>query len=156
MTNIHIGTMAGKLNGEMPTLTPNGCLMLQLSISVPTFSEYSPFNKCGMPQANSTTSMPRVIEPAESDKILPCSEVSSSASLSISRKIKSLNLKNTLDLVRGGVAAHFFPASTAQSMASFTSSAFANETFFVISPFAGLNTSPNLSDLLICSFPLIN
>ena len=23
--NIHIGTMAGKLNGVIPTVTPNGC-----------------------------------------------------------------------------------------------------------------------------------
>ena len=42
--NIHIGTIAGKLNGVIPAQTPNGCLSDQLSISVPTFSVNSPFN----------------------------------------------------------------------------------------------------------------
>ena len=43
--NIHIGTIAGKLNGVIPATTPNGCLIDQLSTLVPTFSENSPFNK---------------------------------------------------------------------------------------------------------------
>ena len=43
--NIHIGTIAGKLNGVIPATTPKGCLMDQLSTFVPTFSENSPFNK---------------------------------------------------------------------------------------------------------------
>ena len=34
--------------------------------AVPTFSENSPFNKCGIPQANSTTSSPLVKEPLAS------------------------------------------------------------------------------------------
>ena len=42
--NIHIGTIAGKLNGVIPAQTPNGCLMDQLSIFVPTFSVKSPFS----------------------------------------------------------------------------------------------------------------
>ena len=42
--NIHIGTIAGKLNGVIPAQTPSGCLIDQLSISVPTFSVNSPFN----------------------------------------------------------------------------------------------------------------
>ena len=45
ITNIHIGTIAGKLKVEIPTQTPRGCLMLQLSIFDPTFSEYSPLSK---------------------------------------------------------------------------------------------------------------
>ena len=48
--------------------------------AVPTFSEYSPFSRCGMPQANSTTSMPRCTEPIASASVLPCSSVTSSAS----------------------------------------------------------------------------
>ena len=58
--NIHIGTMAGKLNGVMPAQTPSGWRIDQLSTLVPTFSLNSPFSSCGMPQANSTTSRPRV------------------------------------------------------------------------------------------------
>ena len=41
--NIHMGTMAGKLNGVIPAQTPNGCLIDQLSTSEPTFSVNSPF-----------------------------------------------------------------------------------------------------------------
>ena len=64
--NIHIGTIAGKLKGVIPATTPKGCLIDQLSTLVPTFSENSPFNKCGIPQANSTTSSPLVKEPLAS------------------------------------------------------------------------------------------
>ena len=66
MGNIHIGTIAGKLNGVMPATTPSGCLIDQLSTFVPTFSENSPLSKCGIPQANSTTSNPLVKEPLAS------------------------------------------------------------------------------------------
>ena len=34
---IHIGTIAGKLNGVIPAQTPRGCLIDQESIFVPTF-----------------------------------------------------------------------------------------------------------------------
>ena len=43
--NIHIGTIAGKLNGVIPATTPKGCLIDQLSTFVPTFSENSPLIK---------------------------------------------------------------------------------------------------------------
>ena len=61
---IHIGTMAGKLKGVMPATTPSGWRSDQLSISGPTLRLYSPFRRCGMPQAKSTTSMPRASSPA--------------------------------------------------------------------------------------------
>ena len=41
--NIHIGTIAGKLNGVIPATTPSGWRIDQLSTFVPTFSENSPF-----------------------------------------------------------------------------------------------------------------
>ena len=63
MGNIHIGTIAGKLNGVIPAQTPSGCLIDQLSTFVPTFSVNSPFNICGIPQAYSTTSSPLVKDP---------------------------------------------------------------------------------------------
>jgi hypothetical protein len=37
--NIHIGTIAGKLNGVIPTQTPSGCISEWLSTPVPTFAE---------------------------------------------------------------------------------------------------------------------
>ena len=64
--NIHIGTIAGKLNGVIPAQTPNGCLIDQLSTLDPTFSVNSPFNICGIPQAYSTTSNPLLSDPLAS------------------------------------------------------------------------------------------
>ena len=43
--NIHIGTIAGKLKGVIPAHTPSGCLIDQLSTSLPTFSVNSPLSK---------------------------------------------------------------------------------------------------------------
>ena len=73
--NIHNGTITGKLNGVMPAATPSGAYSLHESTSRPTFIECSPLSRCGMPQANSTTSSPRVTSPRASDNTLPCSEV---------------------------------------------------------------------------------
>ena len=43
--NIHIGTIAGKLNGVMPAQTPSGWRMDQLSTLVPTLSVNSPLSR---------------------------------------------------------------------------------------------------------------
>jgi len=64
--NIHSGTIAGKLNGVMPAHTPTGWRSVWQSTPEPAFSVYSPFNRCGMPQANSITSMPRCTLPSAS------------------------------------------------------------------------------------------
>src|SRR3954447_18702849 len=40
--NIHIGTIAGKLNGVMPATTPSGSRNENVSTSVDTWSEKSP------------------------------------------------------------------------------------------------------------------
>ena len=90
--NIHIGTIAGKLNGVIPAQTPSGWRTDQLSMPRPTCSVNSPFNKCGMPQANSTTSTPRSISPWASEKTLPCSSEMVRASASWSRARSSMNL----------------------------------------------------------------
>src|SRR5207247_1317169 len=66
--NIHIGTIAGKLKGVIPAQTPTGCRSEKLSTSLPTLSLNSPLMRCGIPVANSTTSMPRVIEPSASTR----------------------------------------------------------------------------------------
>ena len=44
---IHIGTIAGKLNGVMPATTPSGWNSLQLSMAGPTFRLCSPFRSSG-------------------------------------------------------------------------------------------------------------
>ena len=59
----HIGTIAGKLNGLMMPTTPSACRSEYTSTPVETCSLYSPLARCGMPQANSTTSRPRAISP---------------------------------------------------------------------------------------------
>src|SRR6476660_6869196 len=45
---IHIGTIAGKLNGVIPAHTPSGWRNEYASTVVETWSEYSPFSSCGM------------------------------------------------------------------------------------------------------------
>src|SRR6476661_2544372 len=44
---IHIGTIAGKLNGVMPATTPTGWRIECTSVPVETDSEYPPFSRCG-------------------------------------------------------------------------------------------------------------
>ena len=82
LANIHIGTMAGKLNGVMPATTPSGWRMEKTSTPLEACSEKFPFINCGIPQANSMFSMPRASSPAASLGTLPCSIDTSSAILS--------------------------------------------------------------------------
>ncbi len=56
----HIGTMAGKLNGLMTPTGPSGWRIEYTSTLVEAFSVNPPLSRCGMPQANSTTSWPRL------------------------------------------------------------------------------------------------
>jgi hypothetical protein len=56
----HIGTMAGKLNGEMMPTTPSGCRMEETSTLVEAFSVMLPLSRWARPQASSTISWPRV------------------------------------------------------------------------------------------------
>ena len=77
--NIHIGTIAGKLNGVIPTHTPSGSRNENRSTPVETCAEKSPLSSCGIPQANSTTSRPRWTSPRASLSTLPCSSVIASA-----------------------------------------------------------------------------
>ena len=93
--NIHIGTMAGKLNGVIPAATPSGWRMEKLSTPCETFSLKLPFSSSGRPQANSTTSRPRAISPRASDSTLPCSRVRQAASASALRATRSRNVNST-------------------------------------------------------------
>src|ERR1700676_3558853 len=75
----HIGTIAGKLNGEITPTGPSGCRIEYTSTLVDAFSVNPPFSRCGIPQANSTTSWPRLTSPSASETTLPCSAVMISA-----------------------------------------------------------------------------
>ena len=139
--NIHIGTIAGKLNGVMPATTPTGWRIEKLSTLPATCGEYSPFSACGMPQANSTTSMPRAISPLASSKVLPCCEEISVASSSRLDLIRSRKLNITCARRAGGVLAHPGSAAAAAATALPTSAALASGTAVMAAPVAGLNTS---------------
>ncbi len=84
---IHMGTIAGKLNGVMPAQTPSGWRRVRLSMPRATSSTVCPCISVGMPQANSTTSMPRCTSPRASDSTLPwsCTMMRANASASASR-----------------------------------------------------------------------
>jgi hypothetical protein len=70
--NMHIGTK-GEVEGCNAGDKPRGWRSDQLSISGPTLRLYSPFRRCGIPQAKSTISMPRASLPSASACVLPCS-----------------------------------------------------------------------------------
>ena len=61
--HIHMGTIAGKLNGVIPATTPRGWRIEYTSIPVEACSEKWPRSKVGMPQACSITSSPRCTSP---------------------------------------------------------------------------------------------
>ena len=140
--NIHIGTMAGKLNGVMPAQTPIGWRVESPSTPVPTLAVKSPFRRFGMPVTNSTISMPRWTELLASDSVLPCSHEISSASSSMWRSHSSLKRNMTRARKIGVVDDHPGSAASAASTALRTSAPLANGTFLVHSPVAGLKTSP--------------
>ena len=139
--NIHIGTMAGKLNGVMPATTPSGSRNEYVSTSVDTWSEKSPLSREAMPHANSTTSSPRCTSPSASESTLPCSSVISSAislacAFTSSRKANSTFVRRLTE-----VCAHAGKASAAAPMAARTSAADPSRTSACCWPVAGLYTA---------------
>jgi len=94
-----------------------------------------------MPQANSTTSVPRITSPSASESTLPCSIVIALASSLVFFSRRSLNLKSTRARRSGGVAAQAGKAAAAAATAASTSDGLASGTWALTSPVAGLNTS---------------
>ena len=139
--NIHIGTMAGKLNGVMPATTPTGWRIENTSTPPATCGEYSPFSACGIPQANSTTSSPRAISPLASSNVLPCCDEISRASSSRLARTRSRKLNMTCARLAAGVADQLGNAALAAATAAFTSSVLASGTDVTGWPVAGLKTS---------------
>lgn len=103
--------MAGKLNGEITALTPSGCRIEYTSTLVETPSLNPPLSRCGIPQANSITSRPRVTSPSASDSTLPCSAVISCAIRSLSRFTSSRYANRTWARLVSDVCAQLFDAS---------------------------------------------
>ncbi len=138
--NIHSGTIAGKLNGVMPATTPSGWRSEYASTWLATFSVVSPLSRCGIPQANSTTSRPRATSPSASEWVLPCSAVIWSAKRSALASINSRSLNMTRARRAGGVLAQSGNAARAAATARPTVSTSASGSTPVWAPLAGLNT----------------
>src|ERR1700730_10918015 len=149
----HSGIMAGKLNGVIPATTPRGWRIEYTSMPVPALSVYSPFSRCGMPIANSTTSSPRWISPLASGMVFPCSEESRRARDSISRFTSSTNFMRIRARRCGFVAAQPGWAAAASSIAASTSLCDASGTRACTSPVWGLKTSANRLDLPVTCLP---
>ena len=72
--NIHIGTIAGKLNGVIPATTPSGCRIEYTSTPRRRLLREAALEQVGTPHANSTFSSPRATSPRASESTLPCSD----------------------------------------------------------------------------------
>ena len=146
LPNIHIGTIAGKLNGVMPATTPSGWRIWYTSTPVDACSLKPPLRRCGTPQANSRFSRPRATSPSASDGTLPCSAVSSAA---MSRRWWStrLRIRNRISVrFESDVARQAGNAAFAAATAASTSSTDAKSTHFAWAPVAGSNTGPRRPD----------
>jgi hypothetical protein len=136
--NIHIGTIAGKLNGVMPATTPSGWRIEATSTRVETCVDSSPLSWTLMPHASSTISMPRATSPSASECTLPCSAVISSAISSRWASSSSRYLNSTAVRLASEDSPQDSKAALAEATAASTSSTVANATCFSWAPVAGL------------------
>ena len=137
----HMGTMAGKLNGLMIATGPSGWRIEATSTRVEAFSVKPPLIRCGMPQANSTTSWPRATSPRASLRTLPCSAVINSASSPARASSSSRNRNNTRARRASEVSRQAGNAALAAATAASTSAGAANDSRAVAAPVAGSVTS---------------
>jgi len=152
---IHIGTIAGKLNGVIPAQTPSGWRKDQASTPEETWSEYSPFSSCGIPQANSTTSSPRSTSPFASSSTLPCSEETIRASSSTLRSSSSRKANMTLARRLREASDQSTKASRAAATATSTSAGSASTTSACGPPVAGSQTGAVREEAPLVSSPPI-
>lgn len=143
--HIHSGTIAGKLKGVIPTVTPTLCRMVVTSMSVDAPSVWAPANIDGMPHANSTTSMPRCSSPAAPERTLPCWSLMTIARSSALRFSASRNANSTVLRLDNEVRLQAPCARRADATAVSTSAAEASRTRAATTPRAGSNTSPHRS-----------
>ena len=114
-----------------------------------------PLSRCGIPQANSITSSPRVTSPIASESTLPCSAVrilatSSRRSCTSSRIRKSSSARLASEVARQAGNAAFAAATAAP-----TSSVVARSTSPDCCPSAGLKTGPLRPDVPSTGLPPI-
>ncbi len=140
MGYIHSGTIAGKLNGVMPTHTPSGWRMASQSMPRAMFSSTSPIINDGTPSANSMTSMPRFTSPRDSTSVLPCSRVLLRTMSSKLSSISILNRPRIRARSTGGVSIHAGNAACAASTAALASARLPTGHSEITSPMEGLKT----------------
>ena len=95
-----------------------------------------------MPQANSTTSWPRVTSPSASLRTLPCSSVMSAATFSLLALSSSRKAKRICVRLVSEASRHAGNAALATATASSRAAREAKSTFLVTWPVAGSKTSP--------------
>ena len=140
---IQSGTITGKLNGVIPAQTPTGWRTVSQSTSRARFGRLWPIKRLGMPQANSTISIPRWTEARDSARVLPCSRVTSWATSSAWAVNRSQNRNKTRARSTAGVSAQVGSAAAAARTARSTSPAVPSGTRAITRPVEGLYTSPN-------------
>ncbi len=118
-----MGIMAGKFQGAMPAKTPRGSRYWVVSKPRVQFIRAGPFIRCGMPQANSTTSVTFSTSPMASFSTLPFSRARSRVNSSRCRSSSAFIRNSTCTRVPAGVSAQAGNAAWADSTASSTSPA---------------------------------
>src|SRR6478735_1283152 len=109
--------------------------------------------RCGMPQANSATSRPRVTSPSASESTLPCSAVMSAATSSLRSLSSSRKAKSTPARLASEASAHSSHAEAADVTTSSTSEAEARSSTPDCSPVAGLKTGDVRSAVPVHGWP---
>ena len=151
---IHSGTMAGKLNGVMPTTTPRGRLLEWTSTPLATSAENEPFRCSTSPQAYSTFSRPRANSPCASDRTLPCSVLMTSTSSSARWRRRCRKAKSTSVRFDSDVAPQISAAAAARATTASTVAASAKGTVPMTAPVAGLVMAPSPCALPSNGWPL--
>jgi hypothetical protein len=130
----------------MPAHTPSGWRKEYASMSVETWSEYSPLSNCGSPQAYSTTSMPRITSPFASSSTLPCSEATIRVISSMWRSTRSRNANITRARRVSDTSPQCSKARLAACTAASTSAGSASRTSACRRPVAGSHTGAVRAD----------
>ena len=141
----HIGTMAGKLNGQMIADDAERLAdRVRRRRAVEAFSVKPPLSRCGMPQANSTTSWPRATSPSGVGEHLAVLGGDDRGELGRAC-VEQLAERNRTRARRASeVSRHAGKAVFAAATTCSTSAAVARATRSVTSPVAGLVTSAKL------------
>ena len=144
LANIHIGTIAGKLNGVMPATTPSGCRMQYTSMPVLGLLAVPALQAgCGMPHANSMFSRPRATSPERIRQHLAVLPRRSSEAISLRLASTSSRMWNITSARRDRfVARHAGNAALAAATAASTSQTKPDRPSCLL-PSAGFQTTPS-------------